>query len=311
MLVLGNPKTKGDGMIGQYLITFREAFEAALIIIIVLAYLKRTNKVHYSKYIWLGVIIALSVSLVLGILIWLLYGGISDSAKKLFEGLAALIAVIVLTTMILWMATKGKKIKGEVENRLDSITSGGIVLGLVLFSFIAVFREGLETVLFLTPFLVEDASATVLGAILGIITSLTISYLIFAFGMKINLRRFFYLTSILLVLLAAGLIGYGVHELIEYGGGAQLGWFGEYAYNINIPSDHILHHKGAIGSIFAVMFGYTVKAEWGRVIIHLAYLSIFLPLVLWFYENPYLLALEKRIRSLLFPNKTIEKEVKT
>jgi high-affinity iron transporter len=286
-------------MLGQYLITFREALEAALIIIIVFAYLKRTNRLYYSKYVWYGVLIAVFVSFVLGIAIWLLYGGISDSAKKLFEGVAALIAVFVLTSMILWMATKGKQIKGEVEERLDTITTSGMVFGLVVFSFIAVFREGLETVLFLTPFMVDNASATILGAIIGIVTSLALSYFIFVVGMKIDLRKFFYFTSILLVFLAAGLIGYGIHELIEYGGGAQLGWIGEYAYNLNLADGHLLHHKGIIGSIFAVMFGYSVKMEWGRVIFHMVYLVIFLPLVLWFYENPVMLSLEKRIKSVL------------
>ena len=98
-------------MLGQYLITFREALEAALIIVIVLAYLKRTDRLHLSKYVMYGVFIAIGVSFVLGIAIWLAYGGITDSQKKLFEGTAALIAVGVLTTMIIWMATKGKEIK--------------------------------------------------------------------------------------------------------------------------------------------------------------------------------------------------------
>jgi high-affinity iron transporter len=298
-------------MIGQYLITFREALEAALIVIIVLAYLKRTERFHLSKYVLYGVFIAIGVSFALGISIWLLYGGISDSQKKLFEGAAALIAVLVLTTMILWMATKGKEIKGEVEKRLDTITTSSVALGLIAFSFIAVFREGLETVLFLTPFMVEDVSGTLLGAAVGIITSLILSYFIFVVGMKINLRKFFYFTSILLVLLAAGLIGYGVHELIEYGGGAQLGWFGTYAYNLNIPSEHILSHKGAIGSILAVMFGYTTKAEWGRLLVHSLYIVIFLPLVLWFYKNPFIVGIVNRVRSLAYSSKITEKEIQT
>jgi high-affinity iron transporter len=298
-------------MIGQYLITFREALEAALIIIIVLAYLKRTDRLHLSKFVMYGVMIALGVSFVLGISIWLVYGGITDSQKKLFEGIAALVAVGVLTTMVIWMATKGKKIKDEVEKKLSTITTSGMALGLVAFSFIAVFREGLETVLFLTPFMVEDVGGTLLGATIGIITSLILSYFIFVVGMKINLRKFFYFTSVLLVFLAAGLIGYGVHELIEFGGGANLGWFGTYAYNLNISSEHILSHKGAIGSIFAVMFGYTTKAEWGRIIFHLAYLSIFLPLVLWFYENPYLVSFVNRIKTLVISPETKEQDVRT
>lgn len=286
-------------MIGQYLITFREAFEAALIIMIVFAYLSRTNRNQLSKYVWFGVSLAIVSSIILGIIIWIVYGGTSDSAKTLFEGTAALVAVVVLTSMILWMATRGKEIKGKVEGNLSSLTTSGTMLGLIFFSFIAVFREGLETVLFLTPFLVEDSSGTILGVGLGLFTSLIFSYFIFVLGMKINIRKFFYFTSILLVLLAAGLIGYGVHELVEYSGGSEIGWLGEYAYSLNIPKGNILHHKGAIGSIFAVMFGYTVAAEWARVIVHISYLVIFLPLVLWFYENRAITSLVKRLKSYL------------
>lgn len=272
-------------MLGQYLITFREVLEAALITSIVLAYLVRTGRSPLSRYVWYGVISATVISAVLGVFIFLVYGTLPKSIQALFEGVAALIAVAVLSSMIYWMATKGKEIKTHVEQRVEAIATRGSTLGLVSFTFIAVFREGLETVLFLTPFLVTDTMATIAGLFLGILTSLALAYAIFVVGMKINIRRFFYFTSILLVLLAGGLAGYGVHELIEYTGSASWGGFGHYAYNLNIPADNLLHHKGIVGSIFAVMFGYTVKAEWARVIVHLSYLAIALPLVIWVYNR--------------------------
>jgi high-affinity iron transporter len=181
------------------------------------------------------------------------------------------------------MATKGKELKAEVERRVESIATRGAALGLISFAFVAVFREGLETVLFLTPFLVEDALGTVAGLLLGVATAVVLAYAIFFTGMRIGLRRFFYFTSILLVLLAAGLIGYGIHELMEYTGPAAWGWLGQSAYNLNIPEGSLLHHKGAVGSIFAVMFGYTARAEWARVIIHVIYLAVVMPLVIWIY----------------------------
>jgi high-affinity iron transporter len=103
--------------------------------------------------------------------------------------------------------------------------------------------------------------------------------------MKINIRKFFYFTSILLLLLAGGLAGYGIHEMIEYTGPDPWSWFAEYAYDLKIPKDHPFHHKGIIGSIFAVMFGYTVKAEWARVLVHLFYLAAALPSVFWIYRR--------------------------
>ena len=274
-------------MIGPYLLTFREVLEAAMIIAIILAYLNKTQRGFLSRYVWYGVVFSIVLSLILGVSSWLLYGAIPKSAQVLFEGGAALLAVVVLTTMIFWMATKGREIRTEIEQRVKAIATGGAVLGLVSFSFIVVFREGLETVVFLMPFLVDNAGSTLIGAVLGIGSALILSFAIFVFGMRINLNKFFYYSSLLLILLAGGLFGYGVHELIEYWklSGVQLGWLGDYAYVLNIPTDSILHHKGAVGSIFAVMLGYTVKAEWARVIVHIAYLAVALPLVIRVYRK--------------------------
>ena len=207
----------------------------------------------------------------------------------MFEGVAALVAVGVLSSMIYWMATRGKMLREEVEHKLESITvKTGAALGLAVFSFIVVVREGIETVLFLTPFLVQDAPATLLGFGAGLVSALILSYAIFKVGMSINLRRFFYFTSILLILLAGGLTGYGVHELLDYGKLVKVdtGWLGSAAYSLNIPAESIWHHKGIVGSILNVMLGYTVKAEWARVIVHLLYLAIALPLTLKAYHGP-------------------------
>lgn len=274
-------------MIGQFLLAFREGLEAALITAIILAYLKRTEKNPLSRYVWYGVYLATAASLIFGASIWFVYGSLPGPTKALFEGVAALFAVLVLSSMIYWMATKGKKIKMEVERRVGAIATPGASLALISFSFVVVFREGLETVLFLTPFLLEDAVGTLSGAFLGIVASLALAYTVFVVGMKINIRRFFYFTSILLVLLAGGLAGYGVHELVEYSKDMEinLGWLGEPAYVLSIPKDNPLHHKGVVGSILAVMFGYTTKAEWVRVIVHVAYLAIAFPLVVLIYKK--------------------------
>lgn len=267
--------------------TFREGLEAALVTAIVVTYLKRTGRGLLLHYVYQGVYLAIVMSLFCGMVIWFTYGILSGTSKALFEGTAALLAVIVLTSMIYWMATKGKELKAELERRVETIMIRGTTLALTSFSFIIVFREGLETVLFLTPFLLGDLLSTLGGAILGILASVFLAYLVFMAGMRINIRRFFYYTSLLLVLLAGGLVGYGVHEILEYmeGVGVYTGWLGELAFDLNIPSDSPLHHKGLIGSVLAVMFGYTVAAEWARVIIHLVYLAIALSLVFHTYKS--------------------------
>ena len=275
-------------MLGQYLITFREVLEAALITSIILAYLIRTRKEYLILHIWKGVGMAVIASTVIAAATWMIYGGLSKANTKLFEGVAALIAVAVLTSMILWMAFKGRHLREEIRGKVNEAVQKGTIYGLIGLAFVVVFREGFETVLFLIPFTVNDIYGTILGAILGIISALAISFLIFKVGIKIDLKRFFYFSSLLLILLAAGLVGYGIHELIEYQGaiGLEPGWFGTYAFDLDIPKDNIFHHKGIIGSIFAVMFGYSVKMEWGRVIMHIFYLTIFIPLTILAYKKP-------------------------
>jgi len=195
---------------------------------------------------------------------------------------------VLLTSMILWMALKGPRMQEEVKSKVDQATIKGAAVGLVVFAFVVVFREGLETVLFLTPFAGGEPAGTVVGAIIGVFASLAISYLIFKAGVRVNLKRFFYVTSVLLIFVAAGLAGYGVHELIEHQEevGASAGWFGATAFDLGIPSGSLMGDHGAIGSILAVMFGYSVKMEWGRVIVQLAYLAVFVPLTVAVYRRP-------------------------
>ncbi|WP_297071006.1 FTR1 family protein [Thermococcus sp.] len=263
--------------VGAFLITFREALEAAIIVAIIIAYLRRTGRENQIRDVWLGTGLSVGLSVLLGIGILRLYGGLGE--KELFEGIASYLAVIVLTSMIYWMATKGKDIKAEIENKVSASIAP---LALIGFTFIVVFREGLETVLFLTPFMTRDLGGALLGLVAGLAGALVLAYLIYGVGMRINLRKFFYFSSIFLVFVAAGLAGYGTHELIEWAeeDGYSLGFLANTAYDLGIPSESIWHHNGAIGSVFAVLFGYSVSMEWGRAIVQFSYLLTSLYLVL-------------------------------
>lgn len=275
-------------VVAQYLLTFREVLEAALLAAIILAYLGQTGRLLLKRYAWYGIYSAVGASLVLGVGVWALYGALSEAQEKLFEGVAALVAVGVLTSMIYWMAMKARTLKASLQGRVEAAVTHGAIFGLFSVAFILVFREGLETVLFLTPFLVQDVPATLLGAGLGLGAGLLLAFGIFAFGLQLNLRKFFYFTSVLLILLAGGLLGYGIHELIEYGEaiGYQPGVWGQAAYVLPLASESLLHHKGAIGSIFAVLFGYSASPEWARLLAHGAYLAAALPLVILIYRRP-------------------------
>jgi high-affinity iron transporter len=274
-------------MLGQFVITLREGFEAGLIIGIMIAYLIRTNRNNLVKFVFSGSYLAIILGIIIGAFVFLIYGTLSRSFQLLFEALAAYLAVAVLTTVILWMITKGKTIKKEIERKIEISITKGTMFALASFAFVVVFREALETVLFLTPFIIIAFQDTIIGTILGILFALFLSYGIFKLGMKINIRRFFYFTSIIIILLAGGLAGYGTHELIEYleDSNVQLGFWAEKAYDLKISKDDLLHHKNVIGSIFAVMFGYSVSMEWLRLIVHLTYLSIFIPVTIIMYRR--------------------------
>ncbi len=265
-------------MLGQFVITFREAFEAMLLMAILVMYLRRTGRVEHVRSAIYGALGALVAGGALAAGVAVLYGGLGEGSRELFEGVASLLAVGVLTYMVYWMATKGSEIHREVERKVSSSRSH---LAVAAAAFVFVVREVIETVLFLTPFAARDAVATGIGALAGVVLAGALSYGIFSLGMRFPLRSFFYYSSMMLVLIAGGLAGYGTHELIEYAEeqGYELGWLGEPAYTLNIPPDSPLHQKGVVGSVLAVLFGYTVKAEWLRVLVHASYLAIALPAV--------------------------------
>lgn len=254
---------------------------------IILSYMIRSGRRGLARYVWFGMVAAVVASLGVGTAMWFLYSGLPETVEPLFEAVAAYIAVAVLSTMIYWMASKATNIKQEMERRVDAITSRGTLIGLILLGFVVVFREGLETVLFLTPLLTTDAIGTVIGTTAGVFAAILLAYAFFVVGVKINLRRFFYLTSIMLILLAGGLAGFGTHELLEYAekAGFNVGWLAQPAYSLAIPEGSPLHHEGIVGSVFAVLVGYTVSAEWARLIVHTAYLATVLPIVIRIYRK--------------------------
>jgi high-affinity iron transporter len=147
-------------MLGQLLIALREGFEAALITTVILAYLIRIERRSLTKYVWMGVYLSIALSFLIGATIWVTYGILPKEAQVLFEGVAALVAVAVLTSMIYWMALKGRRIKEEIEGKLRSLVREEVMvvsgrssvsayllkkraaIAFITLSFIVVFREG-------------------------------------------------------------------------------------------------------------------------------------------------------------------------
>lgn len=261
-------------VLAPFLITFREALEAALIIAIIIAYLTKIERKDLHKYAWFGSGLAILLSLGIGTFLLYVFGSLEGIAEKIFEGSASLLATIVLTTMIFWMAKHSKELKGDLQKKIDKVVTKKFVYGIAILAFIAVFREGIETVLFLTALYAIDFYGTLYGMIGGIVIVLLLAYVLMKGSVKLPLNKFFKYTSIILIIFAAGLFGYGIHEYIEAVelAGYDLGIWGQSVYDIN-PSDvnHPLHEKGIIGSIFKALVGYDGNPELLRILGYLGY----------------------------------------
>jgi high-affinity iron transporter len=237
-------------VIPTYFLMLREGLEAALIVGIISAYLVRIGRRDALPKVVFGVVAAVALSVLAGVAVVSTIGKLPLVVQETLEGLAAIAAVVVLTWMLFWMRRQGRAIKGELERGVDAALGDGGALALAGLAFIAVIREGLETVLFLLA-LVSSAGtgpATILGGALGLATAIGVGVAIFAFGVRINLRTFFTVTGVVLIFVAAGLVSFAVAELGEAGLFHNAGT----VYDLN----GVLADSTPLGSVLRGLFGY-------------------------------------------------------
>ena len=274
----------------ELIIMFREVLEASLIIGILYTYLKKSNNEDSIKMLWGGVGTAIFLSIVASVLFQMIAGGFEGSASKIFEGIVMIIASVVLTTMIIWMA-QNKNISEDLENKAKQSLSSGLKYGIFTLAFVAVFREGVEIILFLYAIGIKDG-ISIFPSVIGTILGLLAGYAIFVQGVRIPLKQFFNVTSVFLIFVAAGMLTYGVHELesggvIPYMGGdtkvqensitatrmngntkifsidkeKKAEKWASRIWDINPPKNSdgsypLFHDKGAIGGLLKGFFGY-------------------------------------------------------
>lgn len=252
-------------MAPSLLLSLREGLEAALIIGILLGTLRKIERSDYRSMVWAGTLSAVALSILGAIGIYSLGASFEGQAEEIFEGITMLLAAAVLTWVILWMRHHAHTLNKQLETDVRQAVFKGSKKALFALAFLAVIREGIELALILTAAsFTTDRVQILLGAALGLGLSVLLAWLLFNSLVRLNLQKFFQVTSILLILFAAGLVAYGVHELNE------AGWIPsvvEHVWDLN----PILNENSFVGAILKTLFGYNANPSLTEVIAYVGY----------------------------------------
>jgi len=260
-------------MLPTYLLSLREGLEAALIIGIVLGAVKKIHRTDLTSSVWLGTLSAVGVSILTALLLTTFGMSLEEEAEQIFEGITMLVAAGILTWMIFWMGKQARFLKSELEDGINKAAASTGKRAVYTLAFMAVVREGVELAIFITAaFFAGDPSRvmsntiqTLAGTILGLGTSALLGYTIFATTLRLDLRKFFQVTGILLILFAAGLVAHGVHEFNE------IGWIPsvvEHVWDMNM----ILDEESIAGQLLKTLFGYNGNPSLTEIIAYFAYI---------------------------------------
>lgn len=253
-------------MLASFLLALREGLEAALIIGIVLGALRKLQRNDLVPTVWAGVGSAIIISLAAGIGLYAIGVELEGQAENIFEGLTMLLAAGVLTWMIFWMNRQSHSIKTDLEQGVNRTVSLSDKRGLFWLAFLAVVREGIELALFLTAAtFASSAESTLVGALLGLGTAVLLGWTLFATTVRLDLRRFFQVTGILLILFSAGLVAHGVHELVEAG---LLPALIDPIWDINT----LIPETSFVGMILKTLFGYNANPALMEMLAYFGYL---------------------------------------
>ncbi len=255
-------------MLASTLLALREGLEAALIVGIIIGALYKMKRGHLVPAVWLGVLVAGLLSVFVAFALYQIGVSLEGPSEQIFEGATMLLAAGVLTWMIFWMQGQSSGLKSALEAEVSAASSRKPFLSLFFLAFVTVIREGVELSLFLTATAFStESSQVLLGAVLGLAAAGIMGWLLYTSSVRLNLKQFFRVTSVLLLIFAAGLVAHGVHELNE------VGWIPaviDPIWNIN----HILDEKSAVGQMLNALFGYNGNPSLTEVLAYISYVVV-------------------------------------
>ncbi|GMB07413.1 FTR1 family iron permease [Thermolongibacillus altinsuensis] len=270
------------------LITFREALEALLIVGIITSYLKRIDQARYTKYVWLGALLAVVASFGVALLFQVVFTGFAAMGSEMYLKISIIfISSILLTQMVFWMAEHSKDIKSNMEGKMSKYVSKGDVFGMVMHSFLVVLREGVETVFFFAAITGGNIGAAMQswGAVTGLVLAAIVSYMFFKGTMRVPLKTFFKVTGAFIILIAAGLLVQGISMLQDLN---IIGSVMPHVYDITwflpehpIDYEHYLRDHGVapvlsgdIGIFLKALFGYSAMPSLEEVLAYIGYFVV-------------------------------------
>ena len=254
-------------MISAFWLALREGLEAALVMGIVLGALHKLGYKQHRRYVWLGAAGAIGVSLAVAVALAAWGAQLEGKAATVFEGITMLLAALILTWMIAWMMVRGRHLQASLEGRVQQTVATAHQWGLFWLAFVVVAREGLELALFLAASVFAASAYDVgIGALLGIAAAVALGWATLTMTVRLNLGGFFRVTSVIMILVAAGLVAHGVHELNEVG---VIPVGVEHVWNFN----SILPDQSAVGQFLKTLVGYNGDPSMTEVLSYVLYLA--------------------------------------
>lgn len=261
-------------MLQTFLTGLREGLEAALIVGILVAYLHKSGRDDLLGPLWAGVGAAVVMCLGVGAILTFTSHELSGSAEPAFAGIMSVLAVAFVTWMVFWMRTQAHLMKHDLQSKLDkAVSAGGWAVAVA--AFLAVGREGFELALFLWPTVQAAGSETgaFLGVLLGLGSAIVIGYLIYKRAVTLNLAVFFRITGMALIVIAAGVLAYGISDLQEVG---LLPGANHIAFDV---SQHI-SPDGWLGTLLKGTLSFSTTTTWLQLIVYVTYLVVVMALFL-------------------------------